>query len=369
MIYFDNNSTTPLSKQVQRYVKEHLISDFANASSEHLIGQSLKDEIEKDRQYIADFIKVSAKNILFTSGATEAINSILNPVFFQTHHIKSIITSGLEHSVVIRAVERLGQYGIKIFNVQNDKDGLICLDHLKSLVKSNPNALVTILGANNETGVCQKISEAVAISKEHDSLVHLDGVQMLGKMTVDLCEWGVDYASFSAHKIGGFKGIGLLYIRQPDKFVPFMMGGGQEMDLRGGTYNVSGIKSFRLALDDTKNWDLEKIKQLRDDFENQLQNLRPQIFIHGKNVSRICNTSNIYFPERPGQALVMALSSEGICASTGSACHTGSVEASHVIIGMGFSREYASSCVRFSFSHFNTQDEVRYTLNVLKNLT
>ena len=368
VIYLDNNATTRLSKRVQDYVQNSLTSAFANASSEHILGQNQKQIIEDDRKYIAEYLNVSQKNIYFTSGATESINSILNPLFFQDQAISTVITSPLEHKAVISCVERLKKYNIKILHIKNDSNGILSLDHLKATVKANPQSLVTILGVNNETGVYQDIKQITDICKEYACLIHLDAVQMLGKVQIDLLDLDVDYASFSAHKIGGLKGIGVIYIKNPDQFTPFMVGGGQEQNIRNGTYNVHGIKSLRLALEDTKQWNIVKMQELKDIFEAQVQKLHSEIRINCKDANRVCNTSNVFFPNIPGPALLLKLSSEDIFISQGSACSPGSTQPSHVIYSLGFSKDYASSCVRFSFAYENTLKEINQTIKVLSNL-
>ena len=362
-VYFDNNATTRLSPRVKSWLKNGFISDYANPSSIHLLGQELNAEIENDRRYVADFVGTSPKNIFFTSGATEAINNILHPLFLQENGIETVITSRLEHSAVDGCMERLKQHRIKIIYIKNTSNGLLCFEHLASLVKTHSRALVTLLGTNNETGVVQDVLKLTTICREHGCQTHLDGVQMLGKIPVDLEEMGVDFASFSAHKIGGLKGVGFTYARNPAQFTPLIVGGGQENGLRGGTYNAGGIKSLRLALEDTLSWDLQKIKNIRDNFEIAIKNLKIKTEVNCQNASRVCNTSNIHFPNLPAQAMVMELALRGIYVSAGSACN-GS-EPSRVLQGLGFDKDYAASCLRFSFADFNRSAEVEYALEVL----
>ena len=368
MIYFDNNSTTRLSEKVEKFVKNELTENFANASSEHLFGQKEKKSIDESREYISSVLGVLPKSLIFTSGATESAKSILNLESLKEYGIKNIITSNLEHHATLNECERLERSGFKIFRVQNDSNGMISCEHLKLLVKANPKSLVTILGANNETGVLQDIPKLTSICKEYGCLVFLDAVQMLGKSQFNLNDFGVDFASFSAHKIGGLKGVGALYIANRESFSPFMIGGGQEGGLRGGTYNAAGIKTFSLALKDAQNWNLEAITRIREQFEEKILLSNQDIVINCKNSNRICNTSNIYFPKAPNQAVVMDLSVHNIFISTGSACSSGSIEPSHVIKGLGKHKSFATHCLRFSFAHFNDIDEVTHTLAVLRKL-
>lgn len=362
-VYFDNNATTRLSRRVEAWLKHDFADSYANPSSIHLLGQELGNEIENDRRYIADFVGVNSKNIFFTSGATEAINSILHPLFLQENGIETVLTSQLEHSAVDGCVERLRQHHIKVIYINNDADGLLCPEHLAAQVQSHPHALVTLLGANNETGVIQDVAQLTTICKTHDCLVHLDGAQMLGKLPVNLAAMNVDFASFSAHKIGGLKGIGFIYVHEPSQFTPLIVGGGQEKGLRAGTYNAAGIRSLRLALEDTRCWDLQKIKNMRDGFEDAVSNFKIKTQVNCQHPSRLCNTSNIYFPNLPAHAVVMELAMRGIYVSVGSACN--GAEPSRVLMGLGFDRDYAASCLRFSFADFNRGAEVEYALEAL----
>ncbi len=368
MIYFDNNSTTKFSPSVVRYLQEDCSADWGNASSEHLFGQNLKKIIEEDRSYISNFLDVSKNTLLFTSGATESINSIIHPIFFNANKIGTIISSKIEHEATLAAIDRLGKAGITVLWVENDKNGMIIERDLERLVRENPHALVSLLYANNETGVVQNARKIVEICKEYGCLIHLDSAQMLGKGELNLSDLNLDFASFSAHKIGGLKGMGLLYVKNPDNFVPFILGGGQEQGLRGGTYNLNGIRSFRLALEDAQKWRVKNIKELRDSFERQVLEISDGIIINCQDSDRICNTSNVFFPNIPSQAVVLELSRNDICASTGSACNSGTADPSHVIQGLDLSKEYAASCLRFSLADFNTHDEINQTVRILKKI-
>ena len=356
----------PLSPKVEAYLKNDFSANYANPSSMHLLGQRLNDEIEDDRRYVADFVGAMPSNIFFTSGATESINSILHPMFLQENGIDTVISSQLEHSAVDGCLARLKQQNIKVLYSKNSSDGLLCSEHLIALTKTHSRALVTLLGANNETGVMQDIAALTTICREHGCKTHLDGVQMLGKIPIDLNELGVDWASFSAHKVGGLKGVGFTYARNPAQFTPLIVGGGQENGLRGGTYNAGGIKSLRLALEDTMNWDLPKIQNIRDSFEGKAKNLNTETELNCANVPRICNTSNIHFSNFPAQAMVMELALRGIYVSSGSACN--GAEPSRVLQGLGFDRDYAASCLRFSFADFNRSAEVEYAFEVLREV-
>ena len=362
--FFDNNATTKLAKSVENYLKCSYVDEFMNPSSQYSPAQKLLGNIEDDRQYIAEYVGVDSKNIFFTSGATESINTFLHPLFCQEHQISIIISSNLEHEAVDSCLARLKKYGINVLNVKNDRNGVIDSDHLATLTKNNPRALVTLLGANNETGVLQNVVELTKLSKEHDCLVHLDGVSMLGRLPIELSM--LDFASFSAHKIGGMKGVGFSYVGNPELVTPLIVGGDQQDNLRAGTYNNCGIKALRLALEDSVNWDLSKTKSLRDTFESDLKKLNNDIIINCQDVARLVNTSNIFFPTISGYALLMELASRKIYVSLGSACH--GAYPSRIIQNLGHSRDYAESCLRFSFADFNDEQQKEYALEIIAEI-
>ena len=362
--FFDNNSTTRLAKSVENYLIDSYVNDFMNASSQYLPAQKLLSNIEDDRRYIAEFVGADSKNIFFTSGATESINTFLNPIFCQQYSLSTVISSPLEHEAVDRCLARLAKHGINILFVRHDYNGVIDSDHLETLVKRNPRAFVTILGANNETGVLQDVTDLTTISKEYDCLVHLDGVSMLGRLPVDLSM--LDFASFSAHKIGGIKGVGFSYVRDPALFTPLIVGGEQQDSLRAGTYNNCGIKSLRLALEETINWDISNTKFLRDSFENNLKKLNNDIIVNCQDAPRLANTSNIFFPNISGHALLMELAVRRIYVSLGSACH--GAHPSRIIQQLGYGRDYAESCLRFSFADFNDKEQIEYALETIAEI-
>ncbi len=361
--YFDNNATTRLSPSVTEYVANRFVDEFINASAQYPAAEQLLDCIDNDREYLAQLLETGGANIFFTSGATESINTILNPVFCWENSLTTVITSRLEHSAVDSCLMRLKKHDIKVLFIEHNKNGLADIDHLEELSKKHPRSLVNIIGANNETGVLQHLTDITNICKTNDCLVHVDAVQMLGRMPIDLPMLGVDFASFSAHKIGGLKGVGITYVREPRIFTPLILGGGQQNNMRGGTYNTGGIRALRLALADTRQWDIKEITALRDNFEVSLQKCCPHIIVNCQNVPRLCNTSNIYFPNISGHALLMELAARGIYVSLGSACY--GAQPSKIIQQLGHSKDYAESCLRFSFADFNTKEEMEYALKTI----
>lgn len=397
MIYFDYNSTTPFSPSVGKYLERGILKDWHNPSSMYSHAQILHQKIRECRKVIADYLNCSPKHLFWTSGGTESINTVLSPETLQFNRLSTFITSYLEHHATIKKVDYLFDHkNIRCFWIFNNEQGEVRLDNLEETCSKHPHSLLSFLSANNETGVITDIQSISKIARTYNCLVHVDAVQSLGKMPVDLEKWDVDFASFSGHKIGAMKGIGLLYARKP--FAPLMYGGEQERGLRPGTYNYPAIQSFKLALQDI---DLNKqkyVKQLRDYFESNLLGQpsyceeidydvdSQQIIKHNreetsltpfkincKKATRLPNTSNIYCGGISNQAVLLYLAKKGIYASAGSACNAGSPEPSHVITALGICentslRDYAKSCVRISLSPSNTKQEVDFLIQSLREL-
>ena len=392
MIYFDYNSTAPYSSSVRDYLRQGILEDWCNPSSVYLPAQNLHDKISQCRRFIADYLNCSSKHLFFTGGGTESINTVLSFETLKQNHLSGFISSDLEHKATIKKLDWLNN-GSKNFNnigfyhALHNQWGEIDLIALEELCSQNPRCLLSFLSANNETGVITNIKAISKIAKKYNCLVHVDAVQSLGKIPVDLEDWDVDFASFSGHKIGAMKGIGLLYAKKP--FAPLMYGGEQEKALRPGTYNYPAIHSFKLAIQDI---DLQKQKyvgQLRDYFENNLldssnneslfnvnlkdfqknQEKKPlhSFKVNCKKANRLSNTSNIYCGGMSNQAVILDLTQKGLCVSSGSACNTGSPEPSHVITSL-FDKDYARSCIRISLSPANTKSEIDLLLQSLKEL-
>ena len=398
MIYFDHNSTAPYSPSMRSYIREGILEDWHNPSSVYSQAQVLSQKIRECRRFIADYLNGSPKHLFFTSGGTESINTILSQETLRLNQLSAVITSHLEHHATIKKMDYLSNcQNIQPYWVFNNDQGKISLDNLEEICSKRPHSLLSFLSANNETGVITDIQAISRIAKKYDCLVHVDAVQSLGKMPIDLEKWDVDFASFSGHKIGAMKGIGLLYARKP--FAPLMYGGGQERGLRPGTYNYPAIQSFRLAVQDIDLSKQEYVRGLRDYFENQLDTIMSKCQTRGFNLSknnapyfagnnrkevsfffkvncgkasRLSNTSNIYCGGLSSQAVLLHLVQKGICVSSGSACNTGSPEPSHVITMLnidGFpNKDYARSCIRVSLSPSNTKQEIDYLIQSLKEL-
>lgn len=364
MIYFDYNSTAPYSPSVREYIQGKMANDWANPSSEHDAGHALLQEIKGCRASVAECLGCSTKNLIFTSGATESINTVLSLDTLQKNSIKTIISSKLEHHATLHRLKYLQGKGVDVLFVRNDNNGQIDFNHLTELCSSYKNSLVSLLYANNETGVITDLSKVVSISREYNALVHVDAVQALGKIQFDIDELDLDFASFSGHKIGALKGVGLLYIKNTNSLSPLIHGGGQEKKVRPGTYNYPAIKSFSLAVSDLSA--PSTLFELRDYFEMEVLKI-DGVRVNCLNASRLPNTSNIYIKGMAATAILFKLSQNGIFVSTGSACTSGSYDPSHVITGMGHDREYAESCLRISFGPCSSREGVQRLLDLLNN--
>lgn len=372
MIYLDYNATAPYSPRVEEYIKNQMVNDWANPSSEHDAGYILSNKIKADRQEIADFLGVSTRTLFFTSGATESTNTVLSIENLKRNNVKTLVSSKLEHHATLHCLEHLEKNGFKVLYISNDSNGKLNLDELETILKEEENCLVTLLFVNNEIGTINDISTISKLSRQHGSLIHIDAVQALGKHKFDLYDLDVDYASLSGHKIGAMKGIGLLYAEEPKKIAPLIHGGGQESALRPGTYNFPAIHSFRLAVEDidfTKN---QEIERLRDEFEKLILESIPGSSVNASDHPRVGNTSNIFLGDGiESRAVLLQLSRKKIYVSTGSACTAGAVEPSHVIQALGFGKERAAASLRFSFGDETVSrgaviDELK---NIIQNLS
>ena len=398
MIYFDHNSTAPYSPSVRSYLENGILEDWYNPSSVYSQAQTLHKKIRECRKFIADYLNCSSKNLFFTSGGTESINTILSIETLKLNQLSNFITSHLEHHATIKKIDYLSDYqNIRPHWIFNNEQGEINLEHLEEACSKYPYSLLSFLSANNETGVITDIQAISKIARKYNCLVHVDAVQSLGKMPVNLEKWNVDFASFSGHKIGAMKGIGLLYARKP--FASLMYGGGQERGLRPGTHNYPAIQSFKLAVQDIDLNKQKHVKQLRDYLEGNLlgnpeylekidhdvefQQITKyeseEIFvtpfkINCKKANRLPNTSNIYCGMGiSNQAVLLHLAQKGIYVSAGSACNAGSPEPSHVITALSICddmspRTYAKSCIRISLSPSNTKKEIDFLIQSLRAL-
>ena len=371
LVYLDHNATTPIDERVLSVMIPYFSANFANPSSIYTIAQKAKEVIEDARSRVAQLINASNGNIIFTGGGSEADNLAIKGVAFANMDKgKHIITSQIEHHAVLNPCKYLERLGFEVTYLPVDKYGIVDLDALRKAIRKD-TILISIMYANNETGVIQPIEEIAKITKEKGVYFHTDAIQAVGKMRVDVEQLGVDLLSMSAHKFYGPKGVGALYVRKGIKIDPIIHGGGHEKGLRAGTENVAGIvgltKALEIAMEHVeKEWEREQ--RLRDKLEKGLLEKIPDCFVNGHPEKRLANTTNIIVKYVEGESMLTYLDAEGICASSGSACTSGSLEPSHVLIAMGIPHELAHGSLRFSLGRSNTEADIDKVLDVLPNI-
>ena len=364
-IYLDYNATTPMSPEVLDFYKDHL-SLYANASSLHEDGRRAKKEIEIARKNVADLVNVLPEEIIFTSGGSESNNTVFNTMINLGKKLGKnlIITTEIEHPCVLEASKRLADFGMEVVYLPVDEYGLVKEDEYKAALERNP-LLVSVMTANNEIGTVQDIKKLAQLAHEKGALFHTDAVQAAGKIPVDLKDWGVDYATFSGHKIYGPKGVGALFVKTGCKIEPLIRGGHQEKGYRAGTYNAPSIaaygKAAELAKADIEHYTTHT-KALREKLKNGLLEKIPNIKINGHPEKVLPNTLDVSFSGAEGEAILLHLDLLGVDVSTGSACASGSLEPSHVLMATGLGPELAHGSIRFSFGKYNTESDVDYIL-------
>ena len=364
-IYLDYNATTPMSPEVLDFYKEQL-ELYANASSLHEDGRRAKKEIEIARKNVADLVNVLPEEIIFTSGGSESNNTVFNTMINLGKKLGKnlIITTEIEHPCVLEASKRLADFGMEVVYLPVDEYGLVKEDEYKAALERNP-LLVSVMTANNEIGTVQDIKKLAQLAHEKGALFHTDAVQAAGKIPVDLKDWGVDYATFSGHKIYGPKGVGALFVKTGCKIEPLIRGGHQEKGFRAGTYNAPSIaaygKAAELAKADIEHYTTHT-KALREKLKNGLLEKIPNIKVNGHPENVLPNTLDISFPGAEGEAILLHLDLLGVDVSTGSACASGSLEPSHVLMATGLGPELAHGSIRFSFGKYNTEKDVDYIL-------
>lgn len=341
-IYLDYNATAPIRGEVIELMSE-VMKEGGNPSSVHSIGRAAKSRMEKARSMISETINCRTQMIIFTSGGTEANNMAI-----LSSGRTRLITSNVEHDSVGSASSR---FAGQVETVPVDQNGLINIKDLKELLKHGAeDTLISLLYANNETGVLQDIENIVSVAKEAGALIHIDAIQALGKVGIDFMEMGVDMMSISSHKIGGPQGVGALVAHEKLPIKSWVLGGGQEVGRRGGTENIAGIAGFGLAVSMVPQ-SLEKMAELekwRDEIEQDLKDHASEIRFLGKGANRLPNVSVIYMPDVMSETQVMNFDLDNICVSAGSACSSGKVKGSHVILAMTGDEKIANSTIRMS---------------------
>jgi cysteine desulfurase len=359
--YFDHNATTPVAPEVLRAMEPCFAEAYGNASSIHWYGQQAKMVVEQARRQVAALLGARPQEIVFTSGGTEANNlAVLGTVRNAPRQRRHVVTTAVEHPSVLDACRQLQREGVEVTFLKPGSDGVIAANAVREALRPD-TVLISVMHANNETGVIQPIREIAAVARQAGVPLHADGVQSAGKIPADLRVLGVDLFSLSAHKIYGPKGVGALYVRRGVRLGPVLFGGHHERDRRGGTENVPGIAGLGAAAElaqRTLGVEAERLAALRDKLERALVERMAAAGVHGSGAPRVPNTTNLYFDYIEGESLVIALDMKGIAVSTGAACSSGAVEPSHVLTAMGVRPDRAKASLRFSLGRQNTPEQI-----------
>jgi cysteine desulfurase len=364
--YFDNNATTRVAPEVVQVMVPFLSEFWGNPSSAYGFGSQVHKHVEDAREQVAGLVNADPKEVTFTSCGTESNNAAMHSALV-TSGKRHLITTAVEHSANINFGEHLQKMGFEVTYLPVESDGSLDLHRLEQAIRPE-TALVSVMWANNETGVVFPIEEVAAICRSRGVLSHTDAVQTPGKLKIDVKQLGVDFLSLSAHKLHAPKGIGLLYVKRRTKFAPYIIGGHQERGRRGGTENVANIVGFGRAAElvaGSLGEENSRVRGLRDRLENHILSHIPNTVRNGAKEPRLPNTTNIAFDFVEAEAVLMMLDMLGICASSGSACTTGSLDPSHVLSAMGVSPMRARGSVRFSLGIYNTDEDVDYLIKHL----
>jgi cysteine desulfurase len=362
-VYCDANATTPLLPEVMEAMRPYLMEDFGNASSIHLQGQRARKAVDGARETLATFFHCREAEVVFNSGGTEGDNTAIFGLVRAGDHL---ITTAIEHSAVLRAAERVAERGAEVTFVAPRADGLIDPEEIRRAVRPQTR-LISVMLANNETGVLQPVEEIGKIAAEAGAFFHIDAVQGAGKIAFDVRRFGCHLCSISAHKMHGPKGVGAMYVRRGTPLEPLIVGGSHERRQRAGTENVPGIvglgKAAELAMESLADGTVGRIVGLRDRLEAGVLQIAGT-GVNGAGAPRVANTTNIRFEQVEGEALVIALDLKGVAVSGGSACHSGSTEPSHVLMAMGLDKHAARASLRFSLLRTATEEDVEHVLHV-----
>lgn len=371
IIYLDNAATTKMNEMVFDKMKPYFMQYYGNPSSVYSLAGESKKAVEAAREEIAGLINAKPNEIFFTSGGTESDNWAIKGVAeAYKDKGKHIITSKIEHHAVLHTCEYLEKAGFDVTYVNVDEDGRLKLDELEKSIRKD-TILISVMAANNEIGTIQDISAIGAIARKHNVLFHTDAVQAFGHIPIDVESSNIDLLSASAHKINGPKGVGALYVRNKVKLKAFITGGAQERQRRAGTENVAGIAGFgeaaRISGAEMKDR-IEKETTLRDYLTGRIEKEIDFVRLNGHRTERLPNNVNISFRFIEGESLLISLDMQGICASSGSACTSGSLDPSHVLLAIGLPHEIAHGSLRMTLSGENTIEELDYTVDRLKEI-
>lgn len=367
-IYFDNAATTKLDEKVFEEMLPYLKEKYGNASAIYKLGRESRKAVEDSREKIAKILNCKPSEIYFTAGGSESDNTAIKGI---AHSYKNkgnhIITSKIEHPAILETCKELEKEGFEVSYISVDENGIINLDELRKAIKPT-TILITVMFANNEIGTIQPIKEIGEIAKNNNIYFHTDAVQAVGNLKIDVQDMNIDALSLSGHKFYGPKGIGALYVKTGVNFKKYIDGGHQERNKRAGTENVAGIVGMAKALEmayETLEEHNKTIKELRDYYEKQIEEKIPYIKINGDKEKRLPGNSNISFRFIEGEGLLLNLDLKGICASSGSACTSGSLDPSHVLLAIGLPHEIAHGSLRISIGKYNTKEEIDYLIENL----
>ncbi len=369
-VYFDNAATTRIDDEVLAEMKSYFTEKYANASSQHFMGQEAKQAMEHSRKIIAKEIGAKSHEIIFTSGGTESNNFAIKGLFFWHRDNKPeknhIVTTKIEHDCVLNACKWLETHGAEVTYLDVDKEGFINPEQLRDAI-TDKTFLVSVIHGNNEIGTLQDLEAIGKICREKEVLFHSDACQSFTKVDIDVQKQNLSLLTLNAHKIHGPKGVGALYLKRDVGITPLAHGGGHEKGLRSGTENVSGIVGFGKAIAVAKRKDVQRIEQMRNRIIDGILEI-PNTCLNGSREKRLCNNINISFNDIEGEAIGGYLENEGICTSTGSACSSHTLETSHVLQALGLSAIQANSSIRISISKYTTEEEIDYLLINIKKV-
>lgn len=366
--YFDHAATTRVKEEVLREMIPYFNMQYGNASSIYSIARQSKRAIEDARQKVANAINSKVKEIYFTSCGTESDNLALKGVAYANMQKgKHIITSRIEHPAILESCKTLEKQGFNITYLNVDEEGFISLEELEKSIRQD-TILISVMFANNEIGTMEPIKQIGEIAKKYQIIFHTDCVQAIGNAKIDVNEMNIDLLSMSAHKFYGPKGVGALYVREGIQFNRIQDGGHQEKNKRSGTENVAGIVGLGKAIEIAdKNLDehIKKLTDLRDYYFSQLKEKIPNCKINGSTEKRLPGNANVSFPNVDGEELLLKLDEKGICASTGSACSSGSSNPSHVLVAIGLDKEFANGALRITLGDDNTKEDIDFLVEQL----
>ena len=367
-VYLDNNATTKVDEKVVEAMLPFFTEIYANPSSMHREGQEANKHLEQARETICKILGIEPLELIFTGSGTEsnnlAIRGVAKAYKKRGNHI---ITSKIEHPAVLTTIKDLEKEGYEVTYIGVDNNGVINLEELKNAIKDT-TILVSVMHANNESGVIQPVEEIGKITKEKGIVFHVDAVQTVGKLEVKPKEWGIDILTFSGHKFYGPKGVGGLFVRMGTRMTKILTGGHQERKRRPGTSNMPGIVGMAKALELTyteKETHAKKEEELRNYFEEEILKRVPEIMLNGKDAKRLPGTSSVTFKYLEGESILLRLDFKGIAVSSGSACSSDDLKASHVLLAMGIPVEFAHGTIRFSLGKYNTKEEIDYVIDVV----